>query len=62
MNMATLLGRTWLRVTGTGLGLTASSRPGDVNLGHADDLGRNHAVAAKRARARAHAVLDAARF
>ena len=41
-----------------GLGLAALGRPGYINLGHADDLGRNYDVAAMRAHA--HAVLDAA--
>jgi aryl-alcohol dehydrogenase-like predicted oxidoreductase len=41
-----------------GLGLAALGRPGYINLGHADDLGRNYDVAAMQAQA--HAVLDAA--
>jgi aryl-alcohol dehydrogenase-like predicted oxidoreductase len=41
-----------------GLGLAALGRPGYINLGHADDLGRNYDVEAMQAQA--HAVLDAA--
>jgi aryl-alcohol dehydrogenase-like predicted oxidoreductase len=41
-----------------GLGMAALGRPGDINLGHADDLGGNYDVAAMQAHA--HAVLDAA--
>ncbi|MEO8603848.1 MAG: aldo/keto reductase [bacterium] len=41
-----------------GLGLAALGRPGYINLGHADDLAHDYAVAAMQARA--HAVLDAA--
>jgi len=41
-----------------GLGLAALGRPGYINLGHADDLGRNYDVAVMRSHA--HAVLDAA--
>src|SRR3954463_8673952 len=41
-----------------GLGLAALGRPGYINLGHADDLGRDYDVAAMQAHA--HAVLDAA--
>lgn len=41
-----------------GLGLAALGRPGYLNLGHGDDLGRDRSVAALEARA--HAVLDAA--
>jgi aryl-alcohol dehydrogenase-like predicted oxidoreductase len=41
-----------------GLGLAALGRPGYINLGHADDLGRDYDVAAMREHA--HAVLDAA--
>src|SRR5829696_4185840 len=41
-----------------GLGLAALGRPGYINLGHADDLGRDYDVAAMQSRA--HAVLDAA--
>ncbi len=52
------LGRTALSVSRLGLGLAALGRPGYINLGHADDLGRNYDVAAMRDRAAA--VLDAA--
>lgn len=45
-------------VTPLGLGLAALGRPGYINLGHADDLGRTYAVEAMEAHA--HAVLDAA--
>ena len=41
-----------------GLGLAALGRPGYINLGHGDDLGRTYAVAAMAQQA--HAVLDAA--
>ena len=59
MKMATL-GQAGLRVSRAGLGLPAPGRPGFVDLGHADGLGRTDAVAAMRARA--SAVLDAARI
>jgi aryl-alcohol dehydrogenase-like predicted oxidoreductase len=51
-------GRTGLTVSRLGLGLAALGRPGYINLGHADDLGRDYDVAAMRDRAAA--VLDAA--
>ena len=54
----TILGRTGLDVSRIGLGLAALGRPGYINLGHAADLGGDHAVAAMETRA--HAVLDAA--
>jgi len=41
-----------------GLGLAALGRPGYINLGHADDLGRDYDLAAMQSHA--HAVLDAA--
>ena len=41
-----------------GLGLAALGRPGYINLGHADDLAHNYAIAEMEAQA--HAVLDAA--
>ena len=41
-----------------GLGLAALGRPGYLNLGHGDDLGRDRSAAALRERA--HQVLDAA--
>jgi len=41
-----------------GLGLAALGRPGYINLGHAEDLGRDYDVEAMRARA--HRVLDRA--
>src|SRR4051794_36467131 len=52
------LGKTGLVVSRLGLGLAALGRPGYINLGHADDLGRDYDVAAMQAHA--HAVLDAA--
>jgi aryl-alcohol dehydrogenase-like predicted oxidoreductase len=52
------LGQTGLAVTPLGLGLAALGRPGYINLGHADDLGRDYDRAAMEARA--HEVLDAA--
>ena len=52
------LGATGLIVSRFGLGLAALGRPGYINLGHADDLGRDYDIAAMEARA--HAVLDAA--
>jgi aryl-alcohol dehydrogenase-like predicted oxidoreductase len=54
----TTLGRTGLVVSRVGLGLAALGRPGYINLGHADDLGRNYDVAAMERHA--HAVLDEA--
>jgi aryl-alcohol dehydrogenase-like predicted oxidoreductase len=54
----TRLGRTNLSVSRIGLGLAALGRPGYINLGHADDLGRNYDVSAMQAQA--HDVLDAA--
>ena len=39
-----------LTVTRIGLGLTALGRPGYINLGHADDLGRDREVAAMEAK------------
>jgi aryl-alcohol dehydrogenase-like predicted oxidoreductase len=53
-----LLGQTRLRVSRLGLGLAALGRPGYINIGHAEDLGRVYDVAAMEAHA--HAVLDAA--
>ena len=52
------LGTTTLQVSPIGLGLAALGRPGYINLGHAEDLGREYA-AAKMER-KAHEVLDAA--
>lgn len=52
------LGRTGLTVSPLGLGLAALGRPGYINLGHADDLQHDYAIAAMEART--HAVLDAA--
>jgi aryl-alcohol dehydrogenase-like predicted oxidoreductase len=52
------LGRTGLPVTPLGLGLAALGRPGYINLHHAEDLGRDYAVADMQRHA--HAVLDAA--
>jgi aryl-alcohol dehydrogenase-like predicted oxidoreductase len=51
-------GAAWPPAHRIGLGLAALGRPGYVNLGHADDLGRDYDVAAMQARA--GAVLDAA--
>lgn len=45
-------------VTRIGLGLAALGRPGYINLGHADDLGRSYDPAAMEAHA--HAVCDEA--
>ena len=53
-----VLGSTHLQVTPIGLGLAALGRPGYINLGHAEDLGHEYAVAAMEAHA--HDVLDAA--
>src|SRR6516165_6983483 len=52
------LGRPGLAVSRMGLGLAALGRPGYINLGHADALGRNYDVAAMERHA--HAVLDEA--
>lgn len=52
------LGQTGLAVTPLGLGLAALGRPGYINLGHADDLGRDYDRAAMETHA--HEVLDAA--
>lgn len=52
------LGGTGLQVSRLGLGLAALGRPGYINLGHAEDLDEEYAVAEMEARA--HAVLDAA--
>jgi aryl-alcohol dehydrogenase-like predicted oxidoreductase len=52
------LGQTNRVVSPLGLGLAALGRPGYINLGHADDLDREYAVAAMEDRA--HGVLDAA--
>jgi aryl-alcohol dehydrogenase-like predicted oxidoreductase len=52
------LGGTGLSVTPLGLGLAALGRPGYINLGHAEDLGRDYEVA--HMEAHTHAVLDAA--
>ena len=53
-----VLGRTGLPVSRLGLGLAALGRPGYINLGHADDLGRDYRVEAMEQHA--GAVLDAA--
>jgi len=53
-----LFGQTGLSVTPIGLGLAALGRPGYINLGHADDLGRRYDPAAMQTHA--HTVLDAA--
>jgi aryl-alcohol dehydrogenase-like predicted oxidoreductase len=47
-----------LSVSRLGLGLAALGRPGYINLGHANDLGRNYDVTAMEAHC--HAVLDCA--
>jgi aryl-alcohol dehydrogenase-like predicted oxidoreductase len=52
------LAKTGPLVTRLGLGLAALGRPGYINLGHAQDLGRSYDVAAMEAHA--HCVLDAA--
>lgn len=52
------LGSTGLTVTRPGLGLAALGRPAYINLGHADDLGRNYDVADMRRHA--YGILDAA--
>lgn len=52
------LGRNGPLVSRIGLGLAALGRPGYINLGHAQDLPQDHAIAAMEANA--HAVLDAA--
>jgi aryl-alcohol dehydrogenase-like predicted oxidoreductase len=52
------LGRTGRPVSRLGLGLAALGRPGYINLGHADDLGREYDPDTMRAHA--HAVLDRA--
>jgi aryl-alcohol dehydrogenase-like predicted oxidoreductase len=52
------LGDTGLPVTPLGIGLAALGRPGYINLGHADDLNRNYAIAAMEQHT--HTVLDAA--
>jgi aryl-alcohol dehydrogenase-like predicted oxidoreductase len=52
----TTLGQSGLVVSR--LGLAALGRPGYINLGHADDLGRNYDIAAMQRQA--HAVLDEA--
>src|ERR1700730_4077334 len=52
------LGNTGLIVSRIGLGLAALSRPGYINLGHADDLNREYDAASMQAHA--HAVLDTA--
>jgi aryl-alcohol dehydrogenase-like predicted oxidoreductase len=52
------LGRSGLLVSRIGMGLAALGRPGYINIGHADDLGRQYEAAAMQART--HAVLDAA--
>jgi hypothetical protein len=59
MKMATS-GRVGLWISCAGLGLAAPGRPGYVNLGQADDLVCNYAVAAMLARV--YAVLDATRI
>ncbi len=51
-------GQSNLTVTPIGLGLAALGRPGYINLGHAQDLNGDYAVAAMEAHA--HTVLDAA--
>jgi aryl-alcohol dehydrogenase-like predicted oxidoreductase len=44
------LGRTDLLVSRIGLGLAALGRPGYINIGHANDLGRNYDVATMQSR------------
>src|ERR1700752_1862139 len=57
MEMRTL-GSTGLSVSRLGLGLAAPGRAGDINLGHAADIGAD--LAGPTMQAHAHAVLDAA--
>ncbi|MEM6264883.1 MAG: aldo/keto reductase [Bacteroidota bacterium] len=52
------LGRTSLKVSALGLGLAAVGRPGYINLGHGQDLGRQYAPL--QMEANAHALLGAA--
>lgn len=52
------LGQSGLRVSPVGLGLAALGRPGYINLGHAEDLGRAYRM--EEMEAHAHRVLDAA--
>jgi aryl-alcohol dehydrogenase-like predicted oxidoreductase len=52
------LGKTGLTVSRIGLGLAALGRPGYINLGHAEDLGKNYDV--REMEARTHAMLDSA--
>ena len=52
----TTLGRGGPIVSRLGLGLAALGRPGYINLGHANDLSHDYAVATMEARA--HAVLE----
>ncbi len=52
------LGSTGLSVSRLGLGLAALGRPGYINLGHADDLGRNYSPEAMQSHM--HQMLDAA--
>jgi aryl-alcohol dehydrogenase-like predicted oxidoreductase len=52
------LGRTGLPVTPIGLGLAAAGRPGYIDLGRDEDLGRDRSVEAMERRS--HALLDAA--
>jgi aryl-alcohol dehydrogenase-like predicted oxidoreductase len=54
---ATSLGTTGLTVSPIGVGLAALGRPGYINLGRAEDLGRDRSVATLEHNA--HAVLDA---
>lgn len=55
---ATVLGSSGVPATRIGLGMAALGRPGYINLGHRDDLGRHRDPAALGQRA--HQVLDAA--
>ncbi len=52
------LGKSGLAITPIGLGLAALGRPGYINLGHAQDLGRQYDMDAMEENA--HKVLDAA--
>lgn len=52
------LGKTNLQVTPIGLGLAALGRPGYVNLGHAEDLGKNYDETAMEGHT--HSILDEA--
>ncbi len=54
----TAFGSTNVNVSPLGLGMAALGRPGYINIGHAQDLGKDYRVSSMKARA--HRVLDAA--